>query len=533
MNTPQKVKFLNISFVFLFLTICHSQLKGQNPEDYNKIYTKTFLETSQKDFPKALKIADSLFVISTTPRYQAKSLMLSATLLQQSGEINSAVEFATRAEDILKDTEEFVWKAKISGFLATQYRHLKLTGQSKKYIDETLLQIKNISDPKIVNQTMGFVMQEKAYYEIEIQDYNNSILSVNSSIRYFDLSGQNNPFFIANNEQLLGLNYFKLKDYSRSLKFYNSALLKLDNMPDNFVKGLVYNGLAQVYISKNDAAEAKKYIEKASRIAEQSNFLSLKREIYSTSEQYYALTKDAVKLHHSLINHDSIEKKIEDSSSKFINDSYLSLKKDNEEIKKQNSDKDLTVLVLVCLLVGVAAVVILLLRGRKNAAAFNSEINFTVDTKQREIVNQLPESKLDEVIKIDEDTEQVLVSYSRTIMTPLTEQKILQRLEKFEQSTLFLKNTISLPFLASYCSTNTKYLSRVVNSNKKKDFTNYINGLRINYILEKLNEDVNYQKYKISTLAGEAGFSSQSKFAAAFRKITNMSPSEYIQELRK
>jgi len=46
-------------------------------------------ETSQKDFNKALKIADSLYTVSQTPILKVKSLMLSATLYDQPGELRN------------------------------------------------------------------------------------------------------------------------------------------------------------------------------------------------------------------------------------------------------------------------------------------------------------------------------------------------------------------------------------------------------------------------------------------------------------
>jgi hypothetical protein len=53
-------------------------------------------------------------------------------------------------------------------------------------------------------------------------------------------------------------------------------------------------------------------------------------------------------------------------------------------------------------------------------------------------------------------------------MTEATEIMIIKKLEKFEKSRQFIRNGISLPFLASYCNTNTKYLSYIINIEKRR-----------------------------------------------------------------
>jgi len=523
-------------FHFLLLSVIFftGKLNAQNPEEFNKIYTKTYLDTSQKDFNKALKIADSLFTISETPRFKAKSLMLSASLLQQSGEIKRAVNYALQAEQILKDGDDYAWKAKISGFLATQYRHLKLSDQSKKYIDETIESVAKIEDQKIVNQTMGFVMQEKAYYENEMRNYNKSISFIGESQKFFDLSGQNNPFLTANNEQLFGLNYYSLKDYDKALTYYHSALKKLDQMPDNFLKGLVLNGLAKIYIAKEDKKKAKEYLKKAENIAEGSEFLSVKNEIYKTSQDYYALTKNIDQFKHAKLKQDSIVEKIEDKSSKFVNESYSILKKKNDDINKETQTKSLMIIIFSVLIIsGLIYFIIYRRRQKKN---FNKIRQILADLelgkKNKSLIVQIENNNLI-ADKIEDNNYNAQVDIqNQPLMTSATENKILSKLEKFEETTIFTRNSMSLPYLASYCNTNTKYLSYIVNTHKKKDFKNYINELRVIYIIDKLKSDPQYQKYKISTLAEEAGFSSQSKFAAAFRKVTTVSPSQFLEHIK-
>ena len=534
MSSISKIQaHLHCGLVLLLFTTTYCKLAAQDPESYNSIYTKTYLDISQKDFPRALKIADSLYSISETPRFKAKSLMLSASLLQQAGEISKAVNYAARAEQVLKDTDEYVWRSKVSGFLATQYRQLKLYDQSRKYIDETIENVKKVTDQRLADQTMGFVMQEKAYCEIELKNYKKSIAHVNSATSYFRSSGVDEPFLTANNEQLLGLNYFHLGNHDKALEYYEQSLDKLDKMPDNFLKALVLNGIADVYIAMRSPEKARPLIEKAQKLANESPHLSLKNEIYETSQRYYALTRDIESLEQSKLRQDSVREKISVSSSKFINDSYTSLKERENRVEKKSREKTI-VIALSLLLIAAGSTYFIIYRRRQKR-------NFE---KVRQILEELerPIEKNDHISEIEksETVERIIPigiddseeTGLQTLMTALTEKKILIKLARFEQSSLFTRSSVSLPYVAAYCGTNTKYLSYVVNTHKGKDFKNYINELRIRYIIQKLKNDSQYQKYKISTLAEESGFSSQSKFAAAFRKVTTVPPSEFLDHLR-
>ncbi len=533
-KTQKNLKKHLFYFLILLVISFNGKFNAQNPEEYNKIYNKTYLDTSQKDFNKALKIADSLFSISETPRLKVKSLMLSASLLQQSGDIKRAVNYALQAEQILKDGDDYPWKAKVSGFLATQYRHLKLSDQSKKYIDETIESVAKIEDQKIVNQTMGFVMQEKAYYEMEMRNYNQSISFIRESQKFFELSSVNNPFLTANNEQLFGLNYYYLKEYDRALTYYQNALKKLDQMPDNFLKGLVLNGIAKIYIAKEDGKKAEQYLKKAESIAEGSEFLSLKNEIYKTSQDYYSLTKNIEQLKQAKLKQDSIVEKIEDKSSKFINESYSILKKKNDDIKKETQAKSLMIIIFsILIILGLIYFFIYRRRQKKNFNRIKqilADLDLNKENKPLILENKSPYLTYEKVKENNYNAQADI--QNQPLMTTATENKILSKLEKFEETTIFTRNTMSLPYLASYCNTNTKYLSYIVNTHKKKDFKNYINELRVIYIINKLKSDPQYQKYKISTLAEEAGFSSQSKFAAAFRKVTTVSPSQFLEHIK-
>lgn len=140
-------------------------------------------------------------------------------------------------------------------------------------------------------------------------------------------------------------------------------------------------------------------------------------------------------------------------------------------------------------------------------------------------------NKLEEKPKIIETKPKVKSKPANKISDEL-EIKIIKGLEDFEKEEEFLNNNVSLAYLASKLEVNTKYLSGFLNSQLNESFSVYINRLRIEYIVGKLQNDSKYLKYKISYLAEEAGYSSHSSFTTAFKAVTGMAPTKFISFLK-
>jgi len=108
---------------------------------------------------------------------------------------------------------------------------------------------------------------------------------------------------------------------------------------------------------------------------------------------------------------------------------------------------------------------------------------------------------------------------------------LLEKLTEFEKSDAFLERAFSLPALAAQLNTNTKYLSHLINKDKKTDFNGYINKLRIDFVVGMLRKDPTWRQHKISTMAAASGFSSHSQFATVFKDCTGVPPSIFIKHL--
>lgn len=518
-------KYLLVFFLLLFFCA-----NAQDAEKFNAIYTKTYLETAQKDFEKALEIADSLYSISETPYFKTKSLMLSASLYQQSGDLKKAIEFALQSEKIIIETNDYVWISRVYGFLATEYRLSGLFNQSKKYAELAFENAEKIADQGMSNSTRGMLLQEMAFREIEEKNYSESIRYLKLSTNCFEKINENRDYLISQNEQLIGANYLMLKNYELSLKYYQQALKSHGDVPDNYLKGLIYDGLASNYLKVGQLEKAKDYLDRAEEIAEKSNYLELKNEVFETSQEYFLVVKDMENLASAKIKKDSVSEQIAKKRASFLDDSFDEMKQENSGFKRDLDFKNKVLVFSVFLfLLGIAY---FLYEKRKQKK---------VVLKIKEILNQLEEQKeVDEGTSSEripsekfKETTGLVENETNARMTSVTEEKLLQKLAEFEKTKLFTQNSISLSSLATYCETNTKYLSYIINTHKKQDFNNYINELRVNYIIKKLNKDPLYRKYKIATLAEEAGFSSQNKFATVFKKVTTISPSQFIKYLEE
>ncbi len=110
---------------------------------------------------------------------------------------------------------------------------------------------------------------------------------------------------------------------------------------------------------------------------------------------------------------------------------------------------------------------------------------------------------------------------------------VLKQLEKFEKDKKFLEKDLTLAKLTVAFDSNTKYLSQIIYHYREKKFTEYINDLKIDYLISILKTDKRIRNYTNKALAEEAGFSSTQRFANAFLTKTGMPTSYFIEELKK
>ena len=95
---------------------------------------------------------------------------------------------------------------------------------------------------------------------------------------------------------------------------------------------------------------------------------------------------------------------------------------------------------------------------------------------------------------------------------------------------IHLDNNITLESVAEKLNLNKSYLSRLINSELKMNFSDYLNSVRVEEAKSYISNP-EFSNYTLVAIGLEAGFNSKSAFNNAFKKFTGLTPSEYRKSL--
>ncbi len=118
--------------------------------------------------------------------------------------------------------------------------------------------------------------------------------------------------------------------------------------------------------------------------------------------------------------------------------------------------------------------------------------------------------------------------YEKSSLTDEESKTIMSELSTImTEEKAYMDSELNIVSLAEKLSISRHHLSQVINRQTGKNFYEYINNYRINEIIFMLQSGFNENK-NILDVAYRSGFDSKSAFYKYFRKITGMSPREYI-----
>jgi AraC-like DNA-binding protein len=135
------------------------------------------------------------------------------------------------------------------------------------------------------------------------------------------------------------------------------------------------------------------------------------------------------------------------------------------------------------------------------------------------------------VIEPEKEPNQEKEKYLKSGLSESEMQFISNRLnDLMQRERLYTNPELTLGEMALQLNIHPNYLSQVINSVEKKNFYDYINTYRV----EEFNRMVKLpknQKFTLLALAFECGFNSKTSFNRNFRKVTGLSPTEYLKQM--
>ncbi|WP_158447854.1 AraC family transcriptional regulator [Aquimarina longa] len=326
-----------------------------------------------------------------------------------------------------------------------------------------------------------------------------------------------------------GLIYYHTKNYKNAIHTLHQGLDELLNSKrlkyyekDNLINGYLFLGKSYVAVSKKEVAIT--YFIKLDSLIQKTNyFIPDARSVYTEIIDYYKSIGDKNKqLYYinRLLYKDSIQNiNYKYMSDRIIKDYDTPILLDKKEklitelkTKQHHSNYGLIISLIILLLI-----TILLVLNYRKSKQYRIRFNELMQLHKTE------EKLNNEIVKKPNDSIGIDAGVVETI---------LKSLEKFENNKGFLKKNITSGILAKNINTNSKYLTKVIKYHRNKNFTHYINDLRIDYIIQELKTNTKLQKYTIKALAIEAGFNSTEVFSKSFHKKTGIYPSYFIKRIQ-
>jgi AraC-like DNA-binding protein len=101
-------------------------------------------------------------------------------------------------------------------------------------------------------------------------------------------------------------------------------------------------------------------------------------------------------------------------------------------------------------------------------------------------------------------------------------------LNYMENEKPYLNNRLGLKDVAEYLNISVHHLSQVINEQLGKNFFDFVNDYRVKEV-KSLLRNPKYKQFTLLAIAYDSGFNSKSSFNSVFKKITGLTPSNYIK----
>lgn len=565
------MSFRTILYLFVLLVVCTAKLKAQHPhslsdKSFDELYEQSKALFAQKDTQKALLYFEAYKQKAVRENNTERLVNIYRSMAIWQTALEQKIAYADSAIHIARTTnnDEFIgnalytkgvvyykyndWNKTLDYYLLAD-NHISKTGNeySKNKLKYAVFQAKyTLGD---YDEALSIIQECVAYFE-QYDDNNHRKgylsslhslgLCLNRMERYKECSEVNRKGsekaaeFDLNEMQYSfssseGINQYDLDNYQQALEHFECSLPFFIDSGNTKQQAVISFFMGKSYMGLNKNKQAVTCFEKVDSLFAETGYLrddmaenyvflidNAKKQRNPEKELYYTnrlLEADKLLYNQYKDIAVTIHKKYD---TKKLQESKASLEKLLGQKTAANEWLTLSLLIAFTgILLLSARYIYYRKRFKKLYRQFTDSLS---DPAQNTVATGNP-------------SERVPVSRQQEIKENVIH-RVLKGLIRFESNKGFTKQNLTLIKLAESLNTNPKYLSKIITEHKQKDYSQYINDLRINHLKELLKTK-KYLEYKIEALAKEIGFGSAKCFNTAFYKATGMKFSDFFNEYRK
>jgi AraC-like DNA-binding protein len=485
---------------------------SQNPSENYKI------KYSDSAILVAKKINDNSIL--------AEAYINKSSLLVAKNQHDVASNYLMLANKIAENTNDDYLKYQTIYLIAQNYLYLGQLSDAKKEYEKCVnfySENLNKSNTFGKNYEMMFIYSLISLIDTnsKLNQFSDNKILLEKAFKYIKENSSN--FYYAYFISCEGTNAYYLKNYFLAIeKLKKAKTLYQDNFPH--YTEIFYIGLS--YWKLGNKKEAVKYFEKLDKeyyIGVNKN--PQYRPAYELLIEYYASKNNTDKQLEYINKLMSLDKSYE-KNYKYL---FAKIHKEYDTKKlideKNSIETNLKVHQYLTLFVIIFSIVLI---------SFSTYKYFQMQRKYKErfekIISKNTEIEKIPVTFVEEDKTLTpkIAGISESTIT-----NILEELEIFEKEQQFLDSKITQKLLSEKLGTNPTYLSKIINAYKGKNFSNYLNDLRLEYIVELLKTEHQFLEKEIKELANIAGFKNAEAFSDNFQRKFEIKPSYFIKMMKE
>ncbi|MCK8523551.1 helix-turn-helix domain-containing protein [Aquimarina sp. D1M17] len=475
-----------------------------------------FCWLSANDFEKSLKYADSIIELTKNDKfkkYPTRGYLFRGFNLFELNKYNPALQSyisGLKHAEIMNDTANVI-------ALKHNIALLRNTlGESREALKEYFENLKFIIKQDTLDKFRPHYVTtlykiSSTYNELGVAD--SGYIYIKKMIR--STLASKKRYYYPEALLISGMNSYLRKDFQAAIDSLHKAegILNTNGVHSSKVMTNLWIGKSLLQLNKKE--NAFNYLKKVDSMIDKSNYTYSYRDAFTLLIDHYkdVDNKDKqLELMQKLIQFDSItsakHQKLNVNLVKNYDTAKLIKEKDLliQDIQNQSQKTKFQYIIIGILILLITSIIYYSFYKKKKLAYLRE-----FDEKLKHI-----ETKK---IKKAKDLE----------IDPKVTKDIIKKLERFEQNLVFLNTNLTQTKVAKSFKTNSTYLSKIINTHKKKNFANYLNDLRIEYCIKQIETNPKFRLYSVKSIANEVGFNSVQSFSSAFHKKTGKHPSEYIK----